>query len=119
MPTRSRFEWLAIVLLVMEGIPGLTVGGSLAPAIGGGGLFLVAGIVGYGVASLIGAAGIVLGRRWGWPVALITVLVGLAILLAVLGIAGWRDEVIWGGIAIWVVTLAALLASRPRRRAAP
>jgi hypothetical protein len=117
-PTRSRAEWLAIALLVMEGIPGVTVGVSLAPAIAGGGLFLVVGIVGYGIASLAGAAGIVLGRRWGWPVALITVLAGLAILVAVLGIAGGRDEVIWGGIAIWVVTLAALIAARPRRRAA-
>ncbi len=116
MPIRTRFEWLAIVLLVMEGIPGLTVGASLAPAIGGGGLFLVVGIVGYGVASLIGAAGILLEHRWGWPVALLTVLAGLAILVAVLAITGWRDEVIWGGIAIWVVTLVVVVAAGPRRR---
>jgi hypothetical protein len=112
-PTHTRSEWLAIVLLVMEGIPGLTVGASLAPAIGAGGLFLVAGIVGYGVASLAGAAGVLLGRRWGWPVALATVLAGLAILVVVLGITGWRDAVIWGGIAIWLVTLGAVIAAHP------
>ena len=113
-PSRTRAEWIAIGLLVMEGIPGITVGISLAPAIAAGGLLLVVGILAYGVASLVGAVGILVGRRWGWPIAIATVLVGLAILVIVLGIAGWRDAVIAGGIAIWLVTLGALLMARPR-----
>jgi len=113
-PSRTRAEWIAIGLLVMEGIPGITVGISLAPAIAAGGLVLVVGILAYGVASLVGAVGILVGRRWGWPIAIATVLVGLAILVIVLGIAGWRDAVIAGGIASWLVTLGALLMARPR-----
>lgn len=118
MPIHSRLEWLAIVLLVMIGVPGITVGASLAAAIGGSAPLLVAGLVGYGVAALAGAAGMILDRRWGWPVGVATVVVGLLILAAILGLTGARDGVIWGGVAIWGVTLAILVAARPRRDAA-
>ena len=98
----------------MEGIPGIAVGLSLAPAIGAGGLAVVASILAYGLASLVGAIGMILGRRWGWPIAVATVVVGLATLFVVLGMVGGRDTVITGGIAIWLVTLVALVVARPR-----
>ena len=116
MPSHSRAEWIAIALLLMIGVPGITVGASLAAAIGGTAPLLPAGLVGYGVAALAGAAGMILGRRWGWPVGVVTVVVGLLILAAILALTGARDSVIWGGVAIWSVALVALLVARNAAR---
>ena len=114
MPIARTARWLAVALLILEGLPGITVGGSLAPTVSVGGLPIVLGLIGYGIASLTGALGLFLNRRWGWPVALVTVLVGLVVLIVVLGIAGGRDDVIQGGLVVWAVTLIALLVARPR-----
>jgi hypothetical protein len=113
-PTRSLARRLSIALLVLEGLPGLVVGATLYGAIlgqpgVGAGYLIALGLIVYGIASLAGAIGLLFGRRWAAPIALVTVVVGLVVLVVVLAIAGGRDEVIGGGILLWVATLAVLV----------
>ena len=120
MSTGRTARWIAIVLLVVEGLSGLAVGAELLIATAGSGLTVPAlgwlipvGLVAYGAALLGGGIAMALGRAWGWWLAIGPVLAGLALLLILMITAG-DDPVLLGGVAIWVVTLVALISGRPR-----
>ena len=108
---------IAIVLLLVEGLSGAWVGITLVTGVAGSAglgssLAVPLGVLGYGLALVAGAVGILLGRRPGWILAVVAVLVGLGLLVVLLAVVGFDDAVLLGGVVIWGITLAALLASR-------
>ena len=95
------------MLLFVEGLSGASVGLTLLIGVAGtaglgSSIAVPLGVLAYGVALVAGGIGILLGRRWGWPLATIVVL---------LAVVGFDDPVLLGGLAIWTVTLVALVAS--------
>jgi hypothetical protein len=108
---------LAITLLLIEGLSGASVGATLLggflgfPTIGGA-IAIPLGILGYGLVLVIGAVGLIRRRAWGWLIAVVGILAGLASLAVLLAIAGWDDAVLLGGVAIWGITVGAILAGR-------
>lgn len=107
---------VAIVLLFVEGLSGASVGLTLLIGVAGvaglgSSIAVPLGVLAYGVALVAGGIGILLGRRWGWPLATIVVLLGLGVLVVLLAVVGFDDPVLLGGVAIWAITLVALLAS--------
>lgn len=114
---------VAAALLVVIGLSGLFVGlellvagyarsGDPAPAA----IAIPAAIGAYGVAAVAAGIGLYVRRRWAYPLALVTIAVGLAEL-------GWQttllglDPVTLVGLALWAFVLVLLLVSRLRRPA--
>jgi hypothetical protein len=74
------------------------------------------GVLGYGALEVVGAVGVWRRSRPGWWVALIVDLVGLAILVWVLSIAGGSDGILIGGVVLWLIAIGTLVV--PSTRAA-
>jgi hypothetical protein len=113
---------IAVVLLLVMGLSGASVGISLGWATATSGLqvtttavAIVGGLLAYGLALLASGIGLLLGRGWAWALGVATIGLGLAILLWVLWLSDGRDAVTAGGIAIWAVTLALLVIGAPAR----
>lgn len=117
----SSARSLAIVLLLVEGLSGVGVGltllaGMLSANAGSTGIAIAGGTLGYGAALTIAAIGILRGRGWGWWLGIAVVAAGLVLLVVLVAITR-GDGILLGGVAIWIVTLAALLVGwRSSRR---
>jgi hypothetical protein len=127
-PTRATARWLSVVLLLIEGLSGASVGvtllaavtglagsaraGEIVPAIGIPAILIV-----YGLALVAAAVGILFRRAWGWWLAIGPIVAGLALLLVLWITIGSDDAILLGGVAVWGITLVALLAIRPSRPA--
>lgn len=125
----SSLLW-AVVVHLLIGVSGVAAGLPLAAGVLSGSLdrfqptqrdVLVAaaiafGVLGYGALEVVGALGVWRRARPGWWVALVVDLVGLAILVWVLGIAGGSDGIIIGGVVLWLIAIGTLVA--PSTRAA-
>lgn len=114
---------VALLLLGGSGtLAGLQLAGAMAAAGSGSGstkpgILIGAGMAAYGVVLLAAAIGMLTGRRWGRPLGLAGIAAGLALLVALLAVAG-RDEILLGGVAGWAITLVCLaLAKGPDRPA--
>ena len=126
MPGRPAPTIIAIGLLLMIGPSGLAVGIQLFLAMWSPsvvsvgarpdprGVLLSAAIAGYGALATAGGIGVLRRRRWGWRIAVGTLVAGLAILAAVLVAVG-PDLVTLSGVLIWGVTLALLVLPATRR----
>ena len=134
MTTRPISLILAVGLLLLIGLSGMGVGGSLlgyamnpqpadgTPIVVGteqAAVLLGAGIAGYGFAAVVAAAGLVLLRRWGWRLGVMTVVAGLTVLVWAMVAAGALDGLLLFGILFWGVTLVMLLADPTRRAVSP
>lgn len=111
---------IAMAMLLVMGLSGISVGLSLAAAMFGAalppaGVAIPAGLIGYGVALAGGGFGILLGRRWGWPLGVAALVVGVTTLVILLGIVGGTDAVLAGGLVTWGATLGLLLLGWPAR----
>ncbi|HET7702242.1 MAG TPA: hypothetical protein VFK35_02505 [Candidatus Limnocylindrales bacterium] len=130
MTTRPISLILAVGLLLLIGLSGMGVGGSLlgygldpqsasataiVPGAQQAAVVLGAGIAGYGFATVVAAAGLVLLRRWGWRLGVATVVAGLVGLAGAMVAAGALDGLLLFGILFWGVSLATLLADPTRR----
>jgi hypothetical protein len=128
--SRSSTTIWSIALHLLIGISGVSVG---IPLVGGflrGGLdpfepsqrdvalagAIAFGVLGYGLATVVGAIGIWRGTRAGWWLTVIVDLVGLAVLAWTVAITAFSDELLLGGVALWLVAIGLLLA--PGTRAA-
>lgn len=130
MTTRPIALILAVGLLLLIGLSGMGVGGSLlgyamdpqpaagTPIVPGAqqaAALIGAGIAGYGFATVMAAAGLVLLRRWGWRLGVVMVIAGLVALVAAIVAAGAIDGLLLFGMLFWGATLATLLADPTRR----
>lgn len=130
MTTRPIALILAVGLLLLIGLSGMGVGGSLlgyamdprpaagTPVVPGAqqaAVLIGAGIAGYGFATVMAAAGLVLLRRWGWRLGVVMVIAGLVALVAAIVAAGAIDGLLLFGMLFWGATLATLLADPTRR----
>lgn len=130
MTTRPISLILAVGLLLLIGLSGMGVGGSLLgyaigpqdpgptpipPGAQQAAVFLGAGIAGYGFATVVAAAGLVLLRRWGWRLGVVMVIAGLVAVVGAVVAAGALDGLMLFGILFWGATLATLLADPTRR----
>ena len=117
----------AIGLLVLIGVSGIGAGGGLLSLTGSSGaaadvrgaaLAMGSAMAGYGIACAFAAAGIWSRARWGWPLGVVAVIVGLVLLIVATAIAG-PDSILALGLVVWGLTLACLLAPATRGAAAP
>ena len=121
MATRPAILLVAVGLLLLIGLSGVLVGGGLVAALAGSpratttGYLIFGGITLYGLVVTAAGLGLAVGRGWGWPLAIASIVLGLVILVVLLGITGWRDGVIGGGIGIWAASLITLLVARRAR----
>ena len=111
---------LAVVLLVFIGVSGVGAGLELlAVATGEPTAALIGGgIAAYGLACVAAGIGTFQLRRWGWLMALASIVVGLGVLLwiQVLLIGSAPDSVSLVGFVVWGLTLVLLVV--PSTRAA-
>jgi hypothetical protein len=109
---------LAAVLLMLIGVSGVGAGAELLAVASGEvtGALIGGGIAAYGLACVAAAIGIYQLRRWGWLLALGSLLVGLAIQLwiQIIVIGAAPDSVSVVGLAVWGVTLVLLLVPATR-----
>jgi hypothetical protein len=125
----ATWTW-SVGLHLLIGISGTFAGVPLVAGFLGGGLnafqpsqrdlvlagAIAFGVLGYAVATVLGAIGIWRGSRAGWWLTLVVDLVGLAILAWTVAITEFSDELLLGGFALWLVAIGLLLA--PGTRAA-
>jgi hypothetical protein len=100
-PTRPVVLRVAVVLLLVEGLSGIGVGGTLLAGLAGltgvgGAIAIPIGILAYGLILVLGAFGILGRRAWGSRLAGVALVGGLTLLVVLLAIAGWDDAVLWG-----------------------
>ena len=110
----------AMAVLLTMGISGISVGVTLGSAsmragLPASGVAVPAGLIVYGLAVAGGGLGILLRRRWGWPLGVGAIVVGLVTLVILLGVVGGRDAILTGGIVLWGATLGLLLLGWPAR----
>lgn len=122
MPAARFARMLAIVLLLVEGVSGASVGVTLLIGLAGragvnGAISIPIGILIYGLALVAAAIGWVLRRRWGWPLGTAAIVLGLAVLAVLLVLERGNDPVLVGGVVIWLISLGALLAGRSAAQA--
>lgn len=129
MTTRPISLTLAVGLLLLIGLSGMAVGGSLLgyaidpqapgrtptlPGVQEAAALLGAGIACYGFVTVVAGVGLVLLRRWGWRLGVVTVLTGLIALAGVIVAAGAADSILLFGILFWGATLACVVAAPTR-----
>jgi hypothetical protein len=118
MTSRPFSVIFAIVLLILIGVSGVGAGVELLAVASGQptGALIGGGIAGYGLACVAAGIGLFQLRRWGWWLALGSVVAGLAIQLwiqvALIGAA--PDSVSIIGLVVWGLTLVLLLAPTTR-----
>lgn len=122
MPAARFARMLAIVLLLVEGVSGASVGVTLLIGLAGragvnGAISIPIGILVYGLALVAAAIGWMLRRRWGWPLGTAAIVLGLAVLAVLLVLERGNDPVLVGGVVIWLISLGALLAGRSAAQA--
>ena len=109
---------LATFLLIFIGVSGVGAGGELLAVASGEavGALIGGGIAAYGFACVAAAIGIFQLRRWGWWLALGSIVIGLAILLwiQIILIGSAPDSVSALGLIVWGLTLVLLLAPSTR-----
>ena len=108
MPSRSRAEWIAIVLLLVEGLSGTSVGVTLLAAVArvagvDAAIEIPAVLVLYGIALIVSAAGILLGREWGWWLALGHLVTALLLAVTIVGIPLAWAHLKLAGLALWPI----------------
>ena len=123
MAPRSIFASIAIVLLVVAAFGGLSVGIPLvfaqltsAPAVGGDASVSLVPTVAliYGLLSVAGLIGMLLGRRWAAPLVVVSQgIVALALLAMYVGMPEWSLLVV-AAIA-GIAAVCALADARVRR----
>jgi nitrate reductase gamma subunit len=111
---------IAIGLLLVEGGPIAFIGFILTGASVGSAASRAAPPIGFalfatGVASIVGATGLLARRTWGWPVAATSVVVGLLAIVLILLQSGARDGIVGAVVLMWSITFACLLAGAPDR----
>ena len=121
MTTRLFLLRIAIALLLVEGGPIafigflLTATSVLGSAASRAGPPIGFALFGTGVASILGAIGLLGRRSWGWPVGATSVVVGLVAIVLILFQSGARDGIVGAVVLLWSITFACLLAGAPDR----
>jgi hypothetical protein len=107
------------VLLILIGVSGVGAGAELLAVASGEptGALIGGGIAGYGLACVAAGIGLFQLRRWGWLLALGSIVVGLAILvwIQIVLIGAAPDSVSAVGLVVWGLTLVLLLTPATRR----
>ena len=123
----GSLQW-AVAIHLLIGVSGIVAGLPLVAGVLSGTLdqfqptrrdVLVAwaiafGVFGYGALEVVGAVGVWRRSRRGWWVALCVDLVGLAILGWAFWIAGGSDGILIGGVVLWLIAIATLVAPSTR-----
>ena len=116
---------MAVIVQLVIGLSGVGVGLTLLAAMLQGpigaarvepvGLAIAGGVVGYGALVTIAAIGMATGRRGSTWASVVLDLVGLAVLGYAIVLAG-PDEILGGGVLIWLAATGLVLAVALNRR---
>lgn len=124
----GSLQW-AVAIHLLIGLSGVAAGLPLVAGVLSGGLdqfqpsqrdvlvswAIALGVLGYGVLEVVGAIGLWRRSRPGWWIALVVDLVGLAILVWAVWIAGGSDGILIGGVVLWLIAIATLVVATTRR----